>query len=138
MSTSTVRRLRAKPARSIRVLEQPGPDTDGWAAIEITVGKQVDRYLLHTIPTDFGNGALAFEVDKLDSDLATVETYHVLLNGAENTCDCKGHERWGHCKHRKGIQAAVTSGRLRFRSAGDLAANDPEAFEQQMADLEVV
>lgn len=32
------RKPRPKPARSIRILEQPGPETDGWAAIAITVG----------------------------------------------------------------------------------------------------
>jgi hypothetical protein len=139
MSTATTngapkqRKPRPKPARSIRILEQPSPDTDGWAAVAITVGKQTDTYLLHTIPTDFGTGALAFEVEKLDADLATVETYHVLLNGPESSCDCKGHERWGHCKHKDGIQAAVNTGRLQFRSAGDLAANDPDGYAEHEA-----
>jgi hypothetical protein len=136
MSTNTTgkqRKPRPRPARSIRVLEQAGPDTDGWAAVAITVGKQTDTYLLRTIPTDFGNGAIGFEVEKLEADLATVETYHVLLNGPESSCDCKGHDRWGHCKHRDGIQAAVQTGRLRFRSVADLAANYPDTHREHEA-----
>jgi hypothetical protein len=118
------------------VIEQPSPDTDGWAAVAITVGKQTDTYLLHTIPTDFGGGAIGFEVEKLDAELATLKTYHVLLNGPESSCDCKGHCRHGHCKHREGLQVLVQSGRMPHRSAGQMAANDPEAFDQHMAALE--
>jgi hypothetical protein len=108
-----VRTARRKPERRIRVLEQPGPDTDGWAAIAITVGKQSDTYLLHTIPTDF-DGALAFEVEKLDNDLATVEQYHVLLadEPKETSCECKGFLRWGRCKHADGIAALRQHKRL--------------------------
>src|SRR5438876_11589460 len=63
---------RPKPERRIRVLEQPTADTDGWAAVAITVGKQTDTYLLRAIPTDFG-GTLGFEVEKLDGDRAAIE-----------------------------------------------------------------
>jgi hypothetical protein len=130
------RKPRPPLPRTITVLEQPGPDTDGWAAIAITVGRQKDTYLLRAIPTDFGDGAVGLEVEKLDTDLNVVENYHVLLDGPESTCDCKGHERWGHCKHRDGIQAAVKTGRLPFRSAADMARNDPDvhrAHEEAIA-----
>jgi hypothetical protein len=104
---------RPKPARSIRILEQPTDDTDGWAAIAITVGKKTDTYLLHTIPTDFA-GTTAFEVEKLNEDLATVEQYHVLLaNRPEaRSCECKGFLRHGHCKHVEGLAALAIAGRL--------------------------
>lgn len=140
-----VKAPRPKPPRFIRVLEQPGPDTEGWAAVEITVGKQVDTYLLRTIPTELESGALAFEVEKLSPDFETAETYHVHLGSGPATCscDCMGHEQHGHCKHREGIETLVKLGKLpveapRFRSAGDVARNDPDAFAQHEADLALV
>jgi hypothetical protein len=118
----------------VRVLEQPGPDTDGWAAVAISVGKQTDTYLLHTIPTDLGDGALTFEVEKLDADMAAVETYHVHLSDsrADRSCDCKGHARHGRCKHREGIETLVAKGKLP-RSTSAQAKNDPAAFEADQA-----
>jgi hypothetical protein len=107
------RTRRKPPQRNIRVLEQPTRDTDGWAAVAICVGKQTDTYLLRTVPTDF-NGTLAFEVEKLDSDLATVEAYHVLLADSpeRHSCECKGFLRWGHCKHTEGLDALRRTNRL--------------------------
>jgi len=136
MSTSTTnapakqRKPRPRPARSIRILEQPTADTDNWGALEITVGKVTDRYLLHFIPTDFA-GALAFEVEKLASDLTTLEQYHVLLAGPgeHDTCECKGHLQHGHktvCKHVAGIKALRAAGQLTtYRSMAAFAKNDP-------------
>lgn len=119
-----------------KVLEQPGPDTDGWAAVSITVGKQTDLYLLHMIPCEFGNGAIGFEVEKRDADFATVETYHVCLNGPESNCDCKGHSRHGHFKHREGVAKLLELGKLpAYRSSGDMARNDPESFAQHEASI---
>lgn len=129
---------RPKPPRSIRILEQPSPDTDHWAAVSITVGKVTNTYLLHCIPSDFGNGAIGFEVEKLDADFATVETYHVHLSNcpAECSCDCKGHLQHGHCKHREGLETLLKASKLpAYRSAGDMARNDPEAFAQHEADV---
>lgn len=143
MTTSTTslarkqRKPRPKPARSIRILEHPSADTDGWAAINITIGKQSQLYRLHTIPTDFGNGAIGFEIEKLDTDFETTAKYHVHLSDKpeECTCDCKGHSRHGHCKHREGVAKLLELGKLSaYRSAGDMAANDPEAFRQHEND----
>lgn len=134
------RKPRAKPARFIRVLEQPTDESDGWAAIQIMIGKQVDTYLLHAVPTDFGNGFTGFEVEKLTPGFETAEVYHVLLadRPEDCSCDCRGHERWSHCKHREGIETLVKVGKLpakpAYRSAGDMARNDPASYEQHQAD----
>jgi hypothetical protein len=113
------RKPRPKPARSIRVLEQPGPDTDGWAAIAITVGKQTDTYLLHTIPTDFGAGALGFEVEKLDADLATIETYHVLPS-QRSAGQFAANDPAAQAEHETAIADAFTP-RAKDRSEADNA-----------------
>ena len=96
------------------------------------VAKQTDRYLLHTIPSDFGNGAIGFEVEKLDADLNPVEVSRTHLSNRpeDRTCDCKGCLRHGHCKHLEGIEALRKAGRLltlNFRSAGDTDYTPPPA-----------
>src|ERR1700735_891488 len=90
VKSSKSRKPRPKPARSITVLEQPTVDTDGWGAVRIVEGKKADTYHVRFIPSDFGNGAVGFEVEKLDSDLATVEAYHVHLADRPETCSCEG------------------------------------------------
>jgi hypothetical protein len=133
---SKPRKPRPKPERLIRILEQPTVDTDGWGAVQITVGKQRDTYLVHFIPSDFGFGAIGFEVEKLDADLAVVESYHVHLSDRPEhcSCDCKGHDRWGHCKHKDGIGALVKLGKFpRLYTARD-ARHDPEPAEPPQLD----
>lgn len=102
---------RPRPARSIRLLETPAPEHDGWGAVEITVGRQTDTYLVRPVPADFEN-ATGYEVEKLDSRLATVESYHVLVNGSTSSCECMGFLRWGHCKHLDGLRALQHAGLL--------------------------
>lgn len=103
-----------KPARSIRVLEQPTPDTDGWAAIEIKVGKESAVYLIHPVESQLASGATGFEVEKLDANLAADERYHVHLTQepANCSCECKGFLRWSHCKHIDGLSVLTTTGRI--------------------------
>lgn len=112
-AVKTIRKPRPKPARSVRILEQPTEDTGFWGALEITVGKETDTYLIHFIPSDFGNGAVGFEVEKLDADLATVEAYHVHLAGQDTSCTCPGfsyHQK--PCKHVDGLVALAKAGAL--------------------------
>ncbi len=122
MSTATARKPRVKPARSIRWL-QPPRERFGWGALEITVGKKTDCYLVREIPADFGRG---FEIEKDDGTV-----YHVNLNAERPTCDCKGHEQHSHCKHREGLETLARAGRLpTYRSAGQFAANNPDAYRE--------
>jgi hypothetical protein len=45
------------------------------------------------------------------------------------TCDCRGFERWGHCKHHDGLQILADTGRLpRLYTARD-ARHDPDLAE---------
>ncbi len=129
-------RKASKLERRIRVLEQPTADTDGWSAIAITVGKQTDTYLVHFIPSDFGFGAVGFEVEKLDADLATIEAYHVHLADRPEvcSCECKGFLRWNHCKHLDGLKALNQAGKFpRLYTARD-ARHDPEPQEPPQLD----
>ena len=77
-----------------------------------------------------------FEVEKLDSDLNTVESYTVHLSEqpADCSCTCKGHSYCGRCKHREGLAELVKLGKFpRLYTARD-ARRDPEGQEPPQLD----
>jgi hypothetical protein len=76
--------------------------------VRITAGKQSADYFLTEIPTDFGRG---FRVEKIGLEVKD-GPYHVNLDGGNKLCDCKGHLKWGHCKHGDGLAALIAAGRL--------------------------
>jgi hypothetical protein len=62
-------------------------------------------YILGRTPAHPEIAQAAFSVRKLIPD---GETYHVRVSPEGwLACDCRGHERWGHCKHASCIQAAA-------------------------------
>jgi hypothetical protein len=99
------RKPRTKPQRSIRLCVKP----DGTMAgvVRIRVGKDEADYYLTELAADFGRG---FKVEKIGPDAEPA--YHVNLDGAQRTCDCKGFGRWSRCKHSDGLAALVAAGRL--------------------------
>jgi hypothetical protein len=104
MSTSTVRRPRVKPARTLCVV-LPGL----LRVTETTAtGKQTaDLYRVAPVPADFGKG---FEVAKIlaADELGLVEQeepYQTNLDGPRSTCTCKGFCRWNHCRHVEALAA---------------------------------
>jgi hypothetical protein len=100
------RKPRQKLARFARVVIPP--DGIGVGVVRLTVGGKSADYLLTTIPADFGRG---FKVEKVGLE-GNGEVYHVNLDGASATCDCKGFARWSHCKHADGLAALIAAGRL--------------------------
>jgi hypothetical protein len=60
------------------------------------------------LPADFGRGFLVEKVG-IDRDEAK---YHVNIDTARRSCECKGFLRHGHCKHADGIAALIAAGRL--------------------------
>jgi hypothetical protein len=76
--------------------------------VRIRVGADECDYLLTELPADFGRG---FRVEKIDPTAETA-AYHVNIDGSNRTCECKGHLRWGHCKHSDGLAALIVAGRL--------------------------
>jgi hypothetical protein len=89
---------RSKPARSIRLFSKPGPGRVG--SLAITVGNKTETYWLEALASDWGR---AFRLTKW-SDGTSYETCLDNQTG-HHLCDCKGHERWGHCKHQEGLLA---------------------------------
>jgi hypothetical protein len=64
-------------------------------------------YHLSAIPSDYGT---AYELRKLQADGG--EVYHVNLDSAGPSCDCPGHLRHGHCKHRDALEKLHALGKL--------------------------
>ncbi len=108
---TTMRKPRPKPTRTARLLIAPEPGRP--AAVELTVGKRSDAYLVTEIRTD--QGGRAFSTAKAGSG----ETYHVRIDGTRGSCECKGFLHHGHCKHVAGLAALI---------AADFTREDVEAF----------
>ncbi len=99
------RKPRPKPARSIRLMVRPSPETSG--VVRITVGKDAQDYILTAVPADFGRG---FLLEKVSFDAPAA--YHVNIDSHKRTCECHGYNRWQHCKHSDGLAALIAAGRL--------------------------
>jgi hypothetical protein len=86
-----------KVSRQVRLLVAASPGQP-WAAVEITTGKDTAVYAVKPVRSDIGGRG--FEVVKQgEVDLGESGWYQVLVHGEESACTCKGHLRWGHCKH---------------------------------------
>jgi len=105
MTATLSRKPPTKPGRSIHLVNRNA----SVALVRIVVGKEVNIYRVAAMPSAF---ARAFTVEKVafadDLGVEFEEAYHVCLDEVESTCDCKGFLRYGHCKHRDGVQALVT------------------------------
>ncbi len=105
------RNQRSKPPRSVRLLEDATADTQGWFAIRLTVGQDSAAYLVRSIPCAIGG--LAFEVEKLNDALQSIEQYHVRIGTPQDcSCDCPGFTYHAHCKHVEGLLALDQGGCL--------------------------
>src|SRR5690349_21416339 len=94
---------RAKPARYVRLVIKPGPDSLG--VVRLTVNRKSVDYLLTPLAADWGRG---FKLEKIGLDF-DVSTYHVNLDGDKKACECKGFLKWGHCKHADGLAALIAA-----------------------------
>lgn len=70
----------------VRVTTRSGPRATPKASV----------YLVSRFPAPaHGEGATGVEWHNVTNGL----THHVSLGHADARCDCRGHERWGACKH---------------------------------------
>jgi hypothetical protein len=110
---------RAKPARFVNLVVGLNADgANGVIRIREVKGKRnpvatEDRYFLSRVPSDFGQ---AFYLEKIGAE-AEESRYHVNLgaDGTGNSCECRGHLRWGHktpCRHVGALLALRVAGKL--------------------------
>lgn len=71
--------------------------------VTMTIDAKTDAYLLYDAPSDEGRAFVLV-------NLSNAEKYSVLVN--PKLCDCKGHTRYGYCKHADALTALVNAGRL--------------------------
>ena len=107
MATVTEPRTSRKSIRTVR-LTLPASADNPFVILTIRVGSAWDDYCVRPLPADFG---AAYEVEKVfNPDGAT---YHVHISDEGScSCECKGHIRWGHCKHGGAILALRQAGKL--------------------------
>ena len=65
----------------------------------------MDAYALEAFPSQMGERGVA--LTKPDGT-----AYHVNLDGRASTCDCKGFDSHGHCKHCESLLALQQRGKL--------------------------
>jgi hypothetical protein len=115
MASLTTSPRRVKPSRHATL----GNPVNGHYPLLITVAKgaKVEKsgYYVEALPCDLGGRA--FRVHKLPHEVEEGQdpAYDVQLDGANSSCTCLGHLRWGHktvCRHVACLQALVSRNRL--------------------------
>jgi hypothetical protein len=135
---------------NLRPVLPTADDLNGLSGLlAVATEDRTTEYLVTPLADRVADGAVLRGWSMTKSD-GTV--YH--LDAAEGLrCDCPDHtfhpERPGGCRHMRALAAALAvltdgndptpptapAARPAYRSAGDLAANDPEAFERHLDDV---
>src|SRR5262245_16431874 len=96
-TTKPAPRQRKKPARFCKLA------TVGEATILLIRQRfprkadVIETYSVEPLPADYGRGLLLTKPDGT--------SYCVNLAGPDSSCDCKGFEQHGHCKHTESLLA---------------------------------
>jgi hypothetical protein len=133
------RNRRPRPERRAAL----GTPTDGHYPLLLSVGKDVDAYILSPLAHDFGAGAFRLHRLPIFVKPGEADHYDVLLDGRKSTCECPGFERYGwhldangdpvSCKHCDGLLALVANGRLALPSKPAAKSTFPANFEADFA-----
>ena len=101
VSRPSVRKTRKPARRTINVVAQ--------GRIAITHSKLMTTYSVVEFPVGDPYDGRAFRLTKDFGD-----TYDVFLDrfGQNDSCDCRGNEAHGHCKHVAGLNALLHRGKL--------------------------
>src|SRR5215831_18044764 len=99
MSTVSAPRPPSKPARTVRLPVAPSADLPSFI-FTILEGHKSDDYYVRPVPADFGTGYVVEKIFDPDG-----HSYAVNLHDRGGSCECKGHLRWGHCRHVEALTA---------------------------------
>jgi hypothetical protein len=116
---------RTRPARTIRLLAYLPRSRSGM--FRVTEGKEVALYHFAEVGADYGR---AFLVEKATpGGSAVLERYHANLGGEGEpaTCECKGHSRYGYCRHVSGLLKLIEEGKLPARHVQPAGPTQPPA-----------
>ena len=120
------RKPRRKPSRGV---------TLEGDRLTLRVGTKAVTYACREVVCGSGWDGRGFRLTKPDGD-----THDVFLarNGQDDLCGCRGFEAHGHCKHRDGLKALLSLGRLDEQpepAANDLFSERVDAIEANAATL---
>lgn len=128
-------RAKARPG-AIRFTPGQRP---GTGLVQIHAGRVPCEYLVVEYPTRWDGRAvrLAKVVGSPGSD-ATAESYDVFVsrNGQDHRCCCRGHQRWGACKHVDTLRALLENGWLDAEMANpdaDVSSDEAPADQPEPA-----
>ena len=73
-----------------------------------------DVYHVEEVPAPDGRAFLLHrEAAAVEADPDHEERYGVFIaNGQDHLCECKGHARWGRCKHVQALAALLSQGHI--------------------------
>jgi hypothetical protein len=105
-ATKTARKA---STRTIRLVVREEGSTPGVVRIE--ANRKTALYSFREIPNELGVGR-AFLIREISPSEEGTEQYQCIATEDEQTCSCKGHQRFGRCKHSDGLAALVIGGRI--------------------------
>jgi hypothetical protein len=114
--------------RACRLLAAPRAGRVGL--LSITEGAKFDIYSV--IPLSLGEGypdaSAAYRLEKHVDHGAEPCVYDVLFDGrGKASCDCRGHVRYGYCRHSSALTALIAKGRLPLAADQSHVADAQEA-----------
>ncbi len=98
----------ADPATKTRTIALVRPPNErGVGVFRLTIGNKSQFYAFREIPCEIGGRG--FAVHRLGQGTL----YHIRVGDPEeNSCECLGFLRWGHCKHTAGLAALIKQGKV--------------------------
>jgi hypothetical protein len=85
----------------------------GYAVLRVRVGRDEATYTVEPRKAPRGQAACYVKQGLVDVYEDGSGHHDVLLDGPMTTCDCKGFQRWGHCRHAWSLEIALRRGWLR-------------------------
>lgn len=71
--------------------------------LTVTEGKKTDRYRVEAVRDWDGRTVIGYRLHKQGGETRDVDI-------VEGTCDCPGHQRWGHCRHEAAVRKLLELG----------------------------
>jgi hypothetical protein len=96
--------------RGVKVVLDRVPGLGETILIEIRQDKEVARYWVAPVPSDWG---LAWQVDKDGCPFDGEHNHDVLIeNSRGGSCSCQGFTAHGYCRHLDALRALLAAGKL--------------------------
>ena len=111
MATVTETPKSRKVSRSVRSL-RISDAINGMRTLVITRDGDRVFYTLKEIPADFGRGFTLTKCAAGTGSDREADAYHVNVDGACDSCTCKGHTYRDRCKHADALRFLLARGTL--------------------------